>query len=755
MALSAFYGVARTTAGTIIPSAAVEVRRTADNSLATIYGDAAGVTPINNGVDFVTDSSGVFEFYAEPDRYTVLVGSGASQVSVPAEIVDGRAQVPFESRADFVAWVAGGGVAADGTIKSDGTVQYVASAGATAIADLPGWLPFGQRRPAHDGLATTVNVPTDIATMQDVVDRYGADPVDAITINIEAGHSPESGIRLLGGDYSRYTISAADQATAFLYLTAAVSVSNGETISQASSGASGAVINATGSTRFLLLDSVSGTFDTTGELVGATSGALGAGSVPLISHENVVPVTTFSGDILRADFSQMPVLDCLFAGDGTNNLLSGYYAGNGSSGYVTPGSGVVGAWRNGCYAHGGSSVSCRFAVFDANAANGTTNANVHAWGSTIFADGVSARHSGYYGVQASHSGTMTFRDGDSSGANRYGLRVSDAGIMDAESAVVNDAGVGPGGSGVAIRCYEGSLISLSNVTCTGADVAISCIGGRVNLGGPTATPSVFDGAVNSVEVNQGGVICGSFGATLSGGPPLVLNGGQLLTQDSSAELKEIATINSTSTETTFDFNAPEITSAAGKYDVRFGRDTEQGTGENSRLIYYAHDGTDTEAWSGGSDGVVSVSSRMEVTASSSSGYSALACVNVNGGVSIQASSGPDTTTFVDMDAPDVSVSGGTVNYRLGRNTAAAGTCSFILYGHDGANTPKFTVNSLGVSRNHPVTVADLPSAGSSRAGAGARHFVTDATSTTFGSVVVGGGSESVPVYSDGTNWRIG
>lgn len=41
------------------------------------------------------------------------------------------------------------------------------------------------------------------------------------------------------------------------------------------------------------------------------------------------------------------------------------------------------------------------------------------------------------------------------------------------------------------------------------------------------------------------------------------------------------------------------------------------------------------------------------------------------------------------------------------------------------------------------------------AGAGARAFVTDANATTFASIVAGGGSNGVPVYSDGTNWRIG
>ena len=51
------------------------------------------------------------------------------------------------------------------------------------------------------------------------------------------------------------------------------------------------------------------------------------------------------------------------------------------------------------------------------------------------------------------------------------------------------------------------------------------------------------------------------------------------------------------------------------------------------------------------------------------------------------------------------------------------------------------------------TVATLPSAATS--GAGARSFVSDATATTFASTVAGGGANNVPVYSDGTNWKIG
>lgn len=52
-----------------------------------------------------------------------------------------------------------------------------------------------------------------------------------------------------------------------------------------------------------------------------------------------------------------------------------------------------------------------------------------------------------------------------------------------------------------------------------------------------------------------------------------------------------------------------------------------------------------------------------------------------------------------------------------------------------------------------VTVANLPSA--TVAGAGARAMVSDATSSTFHANPVGGGAQIVPVYSDGSIWRIG
>lgn len=53
----------------------------------------------------------------------------------------------------------------------------------------------------------------------------------------------------------------------------------------------------------------------------------------------------------------------------------------------------------------------------------------------------------------------------------------------------------------------------------------------------------------------------------------------------------------------------------------------------------------------------------------------------------------------------------------------------------------------------PVAIASLPSAAT--AGAGARAHVTDALAPVFGATVAAAGAVSIPVYSDGTNWKVG
>jgi|688.fasta_scaffold271634_2 hypothetical protein len=62
----------------------------------------------------------------------------------------------------------------------------------------------------------------------------------------------------------------------------------------------------------------------------------------------------------------------------------------------------------------------------------------------------------------------------------------------------------------------------------------------------------------------------------------------------------------------------------------------------------------------------------------------------------------------------------------------------------------FNVDTVGTQYSRPNTVAVLPSPT-----LGSRSFVTDANNTTFNTRVFGGGSNAVPVFSNGTYWLIG
>ena len=71
----------------------------------------------------------------------------------------------------------------------------------------------------------------------------------------------------------------------------------------------------------------------------------------------------------------------------------------------------------------------------------------------------------------------------------------------------------------------------------------------------------------------------------------------------------------------------------------------------------------------------------------------------------------------------------------------------------GGNVAGNILLSASYTKTIAVIVANLPAAAT--AGAGARAFVTDSTDNTFAANVVGGGGNSVPVFSDGSVWKIG
>lgn len=112
---------------------------------------------------------------------------------------------------------------------------------------------------------------------------------------------------------------------------------------------------------------------------------------------------------------------------------------------------------------------------------------------------------------------------------------------------------------------------------------------------------------------------------------------------------------------------------------------------------------------------------------------------------------------------DSNVSGGNLSIISGLGTGNSTPSSLILQspliGSSGTAAQVATTGLTilnGTAKLTSYTVSGLPSA--SVCGAGATAFVTDANASLtsgIGTTVAGGGSNKVPVYSDGTNWIIG
>jgi hypothetical protein len=121
----------------------------------------------------------------------------------------------------------------------------------------------------------------------------------------------------------------------------------------------------------------------------------------------------------------------------------------------------------------------------------------------------------------------------------------------------------------------------------------------------------------------------------------------------------------------------------------------------------------------------------------------------------------DNNTAIGFQAGSSIVSG-SGNIVIGHSAAASSSSVSNEMTLGSTNITSMRVPGLFMTvgqkwiNNSTLTVAILlASAPAATVGAGARAVVTDASATTFHSIVAGGGANVVPVFSDGTDWRIG
>lgn len=106
-----------------------------------------------------------------------------------------------------------------------------------------------------------------------------------------------------------------------------------------------------------------------------------------------------------------------------------------------------------------------------------------------------------------------------------------------------------------------------------------------------------------------------------------------------------------------------------------------------------------------------------------------------------------------------SLSTGISNVTIGKQSSTVNHTTTINGRYvtlNASTTLSLSAPSLALPQNtyiSPITVSDLAFLGG--VVQSSRSFVTDALAPTFGATVVGGGAVPVPVYYDGTNWKVG
>lgn len=159
MALPRWQATVQDDNGNAVTNPSITVRTTS-GALASIFDDAglAKSNPFNGTVD------GFVSFRAQAGRYTVQgVAGGQNAPDWVVDLVSSTASAVYSTRTDFVS-VAGSDWDIGAIVTANG-LEYIRVSGATAIPDLPGWLPDGDVFPGHFGATGSGDETSKLAPM--------------------------------------------------------------------------------------------------------------------------------------------------------------------------------------------------------------------------------------------------------------------------------------------------------------------------------------------------------------------------------------------------------------------------------------------------------------------------------------------------------------------------------------------------------------------------------------------------------------
>ena len=472
---------------------------------------------------------------------------------------------------------------------------------------------------------------------------------------------------------------------------------------------------------------VTGTFNATGNVVVGNISATNLGNVsPLNLDGNVSNVLrgdgTFAADGVGS-YGDSNVVTLLNAFGSNTITTTGVITGDGSGLSAIAGANVTG--------------SVPLATL-AGTANAVVGANVS--GEVTFAATANAV------AYANVSGTPTLGN------------ISTINIDGAAANVLYGNGVFAAASSPALTGDGYQLANLTGANVTGA-IAFATTANAVAYANVSGTPTLGNISTINIDGSASTVLYGNgaFAAVASSPSTQIVNGTSNVTitgTDGNIDL-QVGSANVGRIYTTGDA-APAFWAIAGNIeavnDIETTGGTFKGIGSGLSAITGANvSGTVALATT---SGTVSTAAQPNITSTGT-----LTSLTVTGALGV-------TTGIITGDGGGISnvvaanISG-TVNTAVlaqevinsaQPNIGSVGTLSTLLV--SGNVTGQSYVSATTALQTTPVITSALPAAAT--AGAGARSMVTDADAgSVFGAVLVGAGSLTLPVFSDGTDWRTG
>lgn len=357
---------------------------------------------------------------------------------------------------------------------------------------------------------TTVNIPSDAATLQQAISHVVMrGQAGTVTLNIESGHAPASGIKVANGDFSNFIVTADD---------ATVSIpANFSTMSDHEPG------------QRVFIECINGIAPTLGALIDAQDNLDAGYLVAKNSQGRVerycgvinsahVGLWVTEGSRCDASFSNFSGASerCFYA---TNSSLIAAAVGNASGQRDAIGSGLYASRGSVIHFAGGTATNCttdavvarrsRISVIEADL-SGAGRYGIDAnEASQVAARDANVSGAGDTGALVRGGSTLDISDGDASGCGVAGIQARGASLLHAHNAVASNS------AGYGAWAREASTINFQTGVAEGCNVGVRAE--RVST--INASHAVVKNSVTrDLEVAAGSTINILNGETTSGTP---------------------------------------------------------------------------------------------------------------------------------------------------------------------------------------------------------------------------------------------